>query len=201
MSSVPYRILFIDDEQSILTSLGNYFRELGYEVHTAPSGQDGIGLHQRVEPHVTVCDLKMPGMSGMQVLEVLRKRRAVVIMLTGYGEIETAVEAMRLGAENFLQKPIDMPHLVAAVEKAAEKADLRRENRELRQRLTPSLQRRLMRAGVLAMLVGAALFLGSLIGRSEQERPTVPIPVPLEPADTLLPQEAAPGFRQDTSGR
>lgn len=199
MPRIRNRILFIDDEQSILTSLGNYFRELGWEVHTAPSGQEGIGLHQRVEPHVTVCDLRMPGMSGMEVLEVLRKRRAVVIMLTGYGEIDTAVQAMRLGAENFLQKPIDMPHLVATVEKAAEKADLRQENRELRERLTPSLQRRLMRVGVLAVLVGAALFLGSLIGGVGDERPTAPIPVPLEPADTLLPQEAAPGFGQDTA--
>lgn len=180
MPNTRNRILFIDDEESILTSLGNYFRELGYEVHTASSGKEGIGVFNRVEPHVTILDLRMPGMSGMDVLEVLRKRRAVVIMLTGHGEVETAVQAMRLGAENFLQKPIDMPHLVAAVEKATEKADLRRENRELRARLTPSVRRRLMRGGALAILIGAALYLGSLIGGTEDERPALPIPVPID---------------------
>lgn len=180
MPKTQHRVLFVDDEQAILTSLGNYFRELGYEVHTALNGQDGIGVYNRVEPHVTVLDLRMPGMSGLEVIEVLRKQHAIVIMLTGYGEIETAVQAMRLGAENFLQKPIDMPHLVAAVEKAAEKAELRRENRELRTRLTPSLQRKLMRAGLLAVLVGMALFFGSLIGGTDEDRPTVPIPVPVD---------------------
>lgn len=178
--SSHFRILFIDDEESILRSLGNYFRELGHEVYTAPEGQQGIALFQQVEPHVTILDLKMPGMSGMEVLEVLRKHRAVVLMLTGHGEVESAVQAMRLGAENFLQKPVDMPHLVAAVEKAAEKAHLRRENRELRERLTPNVRRRLMRAGLLAILVGAALFLGSLIGGTEEERPAAPIPVPID---------------------
>jgi DNA-binding NtrC family response regulator len=174
------RILFIDDEPSVLTALGNYFRELGHDVHTASSGAEGIGVFNQVDPHVTVLDLRMPEMSGMEVLEVLRKERAVVLMLTGHGEIETAVQAMRLGAENFLQKPIDMPHLVAAVEKAAEKADLRRENRELRARLTPSIQRKLMRAGILAVLVGVALYLGSLIGGTADERPVAPIPVPVD---------------------
>lgn len=193
MPKTQYRILFVDDEKSILTSLGNYFRELGYEVHTAASGKEGIGVHSQIEPHVTVLDLAMPGMSGMEVLEVLRKRRAVIIMLTGHGEIESAVQAMRLGAENFLQKPIDMPHLVAAVEKAAEKADLRRENLELRERLVPSLRRRLMRVGIFAVLVGAALYLGSLIGGTETARPTVPIPVPIE-GDTLLRPTPGPQF-------
>ncbi len=184
-----YRLLFIDDEEPILRALGNYFIELGHEVHTATSGKEGLGLFDQVEPHVVVLDLQMPEMSGMEVLEVLRPKRAVVLMLTGHGEIESAVQAMRLGAENFLQKPVDMPHLVAAVEKAAEKADLRRENRELRARLHPSTKRQIMRVVLLLALVTVAVGIGAIIGSEGGERPMVPIPIPIE-QDTVFP---APG--------
>jgi len=178
-----FRILFVDDEESVLRALSNFFKKLGHETFTATSGKEGISVFERVQPHVTILDLKMPGMSGLEVLEVLRRSNAVVLMLTGYGEIETAVEAMQLGAENFLQKPIDMTHLRAAVEKAAEKAELREENRDLRERLTPSLKRQATRLMILAVLVAAAVAVGALIGSESAERPTAPIPVPL---DTVL---------------
>ena len=193
------RLLFIDDEPSVLSALGNYFEELGHEVFRAESGKEGMGLYGQVEPHVTVLDLMMPGMSGMEVLELLRRQNAVVLMLTGHGEIESAVQAMRLGAENFLQKPVDMPHLVAAVEKAAEKADLRRENRELKAKLAPSVKRTLGRVAVLAVVIGVALGIGALIGSETVERPTAPIPIPLDPQDTVVTQEAAPIFQGDTN--
>lgn len=193
------RLLFIDDEPSVLNALGSYFEKLGHEVHRAESGKEGIGLFEQVQPHVTVLDLMMPGMSGMEVLEVLRRQNAVVLMLTGHGEIESAVQAMSLGAESFLQKPVDMPHLVAAVEKAAEKADLRSENRELRAKLAPSVKRTLARLAVLAVLVGAALGIGALIGSERVERPTAPIPIPLDPQDTTLSQDVTPLFQADTN--
>jgi DNA-binding NtrC family response regulator len=175
-----YRLLFVDDEESIRRSLGNYFRELGHEVHTAASGKEGLALFEQVQPHVVILDLRMPGMNGLEVLEALRSRDAVILMLTGHGEVDTAVQAMRLGAENFLQKPVDMPHLVAAVEKAGEKSELRRENRELRARLSPSLARRLAQVGIALALVGGAIAVGWAIGGDRSERPTVPIPVPID---------------------
>lgn len=184
-----YRLLFVDDEEPVRRSLGKYFRELGHDVHLAESGKEGVAIYQKVEPHVVVLDLRMPGMSGLEVLEVLRKRDATVIMLTGHGEIETAVEAMRLGAENFLQKPIDLKHLAAAVGKAAEKADLRRENRELRARLSPSLRRRLTQAALVVVLFVAAIAVGALIGGERAERPSRPIPVPIDTGRA----DAAPG--------
>jgi DNA-binding NtrC family response regulator len=193
-----YRLLFVDDEESVRRSLGNYFRELGYEVHLAASGKEGLALYEQAQPHVVVLDLRMPGMSGLEVLESLRQRDAVVLMLTGYGEIETAVQAMRLGAENFLQKPVDMPHLVAAVEKAGEKAELRRENRELRARLSPNFRRRLAQIAIAVALVGGALAVGWLIGGERGERPTRPIPVPIQPADTTMTREAPPGALDTT---
>lgn len=194
-----YRILFVDDEPSVLKSLGDYFVELGHEVYRAQSGKEGIALWEQAQPHVTVLDLKMPGMSGMEVLEVLRRKGAVVLMLTGHGEIESAVQAMRLGAENFLQKPIDMPHLVATVEKAAEKAELRRENRELRSLASPSFKRRLIRWALVVILVGGAVVVGALIGSGQRERPAKPIPVPLNSQDTLTKPSGAPMFGGDST--
>src|SRR6267143_5118881 len=113
-----YKILFVDDEPAILKSLGDYFTKLGHEVHLASTGNEGIATFERVRPDVSVLDLKLPDMSGLELLEVMRRKNATVLMLTGYGEVETAVEAMRLGAENFLTKPVDLKHLAATVEKA-----------------------------------------------------------------------------------
>ena len=159
-----YRVLFIDDEPAILKSLGDYFEKLGHDIYRADTGKSGIVMFEKVKPDVTVLDLKLP---------------ATVLMLTGYGEVETAVEAMRLGAENFLTKPVDMGHLAASVEKAAEKNQLRRENVELRARL-PSLRRILLRWAAVVALLGASIWVGQLIGKEQQERPMSPIPVPID---------------------
>ena len=177
-----YRILFVDDEPAILKSLGEYFEKIGHEVFRADTGKGGISTFDKVKPDVTVLDLKLPDMSGLEVLSAIRQKNATVLMLTGYGEVETAVEAMRLGAENFLTKPVDLKHLAATVEKAAEKSALRLENVELRRRLAPNLRRTLVRWAVVAVLLAASAVVGQLIGRSGQERPTVPIPVPLDTA-------------------
>ncbi len=175
-----YRVLLVDDEPAILRSLGDYFEKIGHEVHRADTGRGGIATFERVKPDVTVLDLKLPDISGLEVLETLRRQNATVLMLTGYGEVETAVEAMRLGAENFLTKPVDMSHLALAVQKAAEKNQLRRENVELRARLRPNLKRTLMRWGAFVVLLGASVLVGKWIGGEQNVRPSVPIPVPID---------------------
>ncbi len=185
-----YRVLFVDDDAQVLKSLGDYFAKLGHQVFRAASGQEGLRAYDQHHPDVVVLDLFMPEMSGMEVLEILSRRQAMVIMLTGYGELENAIEAMRLGAENFLTKPVDMTHLVAAVEKAAEKGALRVENVELKARLTPSLRRRLLRWGALVILIFLSLWLGQWIGGVEEARPARPIPVPLN-QDTAIPRPDA----------
>lgn len=182
-----YKVLFVDDDPQVLKSLGDYFEKLGHQVFRAPSGREGLKAYDQHHPDVVVLDLFMPGMSGTEVLEVLARREAMVVMLTGYGELENAIQAMRLGAENFLTKPVEMPHLVAVVEKAAEKAALRVENVELRARLSPSLRRRLLKYGALVLLIVASLWLGQWIGGEDQARPTRPIPVPLN-QDTAIPR-------------
>lgn len=187
-----HSVLFIDDDEGVLRSLGNYFEKIGHTVHRAATGKEGLDLHERVRPDVTVLDLSMPDMSGLEVLEVLRTRGAMVIMLTAHGEVDAAVEAMRLGAENFLTKPIEMSHLVATVEKAAEKVALREENVALRMRLHPSMRRRVVKLVFFLVLIGVAAVLGRFIGggRVDQARPRAAIPVPLDAVgepDTSLP--------------
>lgn len=187
-----YKILFIDDDPHVLRSLGEYFERVGHEVYRAPSGAEGVKMWKQVQPDVTVLDIHMPGMNGIEVLRELRKQRATVIMLTAYGEVNTAVEAMRLGAENFLTKPIDMDHLTQAVEKAAEKTQLRRENIVLRERLTPTFKRQAVRFALLTILVAISLGIGAIIGGGEAERPTRPIPIPIDTTPSAPPGGVLP---------
>ena len=186
------RILFIDDDEGILRVLNKYFETRGYQTFSALTGREGINTFHRVSPDVTVLDLHMPDISGINVLEELRPKRPMVIMLTGDGEVENAVEAMRHGAENFLIKPIELAHLEAAVEKAAEKASLKRENVELRSRITPSFKRKAAAAILFMMLVAASVALGSFIGGGRSGPERAPIPVPLNPQDTVMEIDDAP---------
>ena len=177
-----YRLLFIDDDEALLDALKRYFSRIGHEVFGAETGKDGIETYGSYRPDVTVVDLNLPDISGMDVLAELKKRGAMVIMLTGAGEVESAVEAMRLHAENFLTKPIEMAHLAVAVEKAAEKATLRRENVELRARLSPNFKRIMMKVVAFVVLLAVSAVIGMAIGSDATNDPRVaaPIPVPID---------------------
>ncbi len=188
----PVKVLFIDDDPDVLRTLGDYFERLGHDVHRAPSGKEGIATWNKLQPDVTVLDLYMPEMNGLEVLAGLRQKKAMVIMLTAYGDVESAVESMRLGAENFLTKPIDMSHLVQAVEKAAEKGKLRQEVVELRRRLAPNVRRQILRVLLVVILILVAVALGRWIGDSSGDaRPRDPIPVPVDSQPNPLPTSAA----------
>jgi DNA-binding NtrC family response regulator len=130
-------LLLIDDDADVLRSVGDYFERIGYEVHRAATGHEGVEAFERLRPDVVILDLHLPDLSGMEVLERLRASGAAVILMTGQGDIETAVRAMQLGAENFLIKPIDMSHLQAAVQRVADKVRLRRLNERLLLRALP----------------------------------------------------------------
>jgi DNA-binding NtrC family response regulator len=125
-------LLLIDDDAAVLRAIGDYFERIGYEVWREDTGDHGIETFQRVRPDVVLLDLHLPDSSGLVVLERLRREGGAVILLTGQGDIETAVKAMQLGAENFLTKPVDMVHLSAAVARVAEKVRLSRQNARLR---------------------------------------------------------------------
>jgi DNA-binding NtrC family response regulator len=176
-------ILFIDDDPHVRRTLGEYFERLGYRVYRASSGAEGIATWNEVRPDVTVLDLYMPEMDGLEVLEQLRRKKAAVIMLTAYGQIESAVEAMRRGAENFLTKPVEMSHLVLAVEKAVEKTKLRQELADLKRRIAPDLKRQLLRALLIIALIAISVALGRWIGGAGDDgRPRAPVTVPVDSA-------------------
>jgi DNA-binding NtrC family response regulator len=124
-------VLLIDDDVDVLRSIGAYFERLSYEVTRELSGEAGLATFDRLRPEVVILDLGLPGMDGMEVLEHMRQRGAAVILLTGQSDLETAVRAMQLGAENILTKPVDMAHLAAATERVADKVRLKRVNETL----------------------------------------------------------------------
>ena len=124
-------ILLIDDDVDVLRSIGNFFERHGYEVTRELSGEAGLATWDRQRPEVVILDLRLPGIDGMQVLEQLRDRGAAVLLLTGQGDVDSAVRAMQLGAETFLTKPVEMEHLAAAVARVADKVRLRRVNQTL----------------------------------------------------------------------
>jgi len=125
-------LLLVDDDASVLRAIGDYFERIGYEVWRDGTGEQAMDTFHRVRPDVVLLDLHLPDASGLTVLERLRREGAAVILLTGQGDIETAVKAMQLGAENFLTKPMDMTHLAAAIARVAEKVRLSRQNARLR---------------------------------------------------------------------
>ena len=136
MTAAPHgsrTVLLIDNEPRVLRLVTQLFERHGWNAIRASDGQQGIELYAQECPDLVVLDLEMPGIGGMRVLEVLRDRDpdATVIMLTGHEDISAAVEAMQLGAENFIAKPFEAKHLAAIVERAYEKSRLRRRNRVL----------------------------------------------------------------------
>jgi len=125
-------LLLVDDDASVLRAIGDYFERIGYEVWRDGTGEQAMETFHRERPDVVLLDLHLPDSSGLVVLERLRREGAAVILLTGQGDIETAVKSMQLGAENFLTKPVDMTHLAAAIARVAEKVRLSRQNARLR---------------------------------------------------------------------
>ncbi len=124
-------ILLIDDDIAILRAIGAFFEQRDWDVFRELSGEAGLVMFDRVLPDVVLVALHLPGMDGLEVLDRLRGRESAVILLTDDQDVPTAVRAMQSGAENFLVKPVDMSHLLAAAERAAEKGRLRRVNRTL----------------------------------------------------------------------
>ena len=125
-------LLLVDDDASVVRAIGEYFERIGYEVWRDGTGEQAMDTFHRVRPDVVLLDLHLPDSNGLVVLERLRREGAAVILLTGQGDIETAVKAMQLGAENFLTKPVDMTLLAAAIARVAEKVRLSRQNARLR---------------------------------------------------------------------
>ncbi len=130
------RVLVIDDETSIREAIRMTLEYEGYKVDEARSGQDGIDKATRIPYDCVLLDIKMPVLDGLEVLENFRtlKMRSPVIMVSGHGDVHTAVECTKLGAFDFLEKPLNRDRLLLAVRNAIRQGQLEEENSEYRER-------------------------------------------------------------------
>ncbi len=131
------RILVVDDEANARTALAELLRDEGFEVEMAADAFKALGKVESFSPHVVVTDLKMPGMDGIELVKKVRGADdgTAVVVMTAFGAVATAVEAMRSGAADYLTKPIDFDELLLVLDKVLETQALRRETRQLRQRV------------------------------------------------------------------
>jgi DNA-binding NtrC family response regulator len=134
--AVP-RILVVDDEMIVCESCKRILEEEGYEAETALSGKEAFEKMKEDPFDVVITDLKMPGIDGMEVLRTFRKDYpdSIIVMITGFSTVETAVEAMKLGAFDYIPKPFTPDEVAIVVKKAIEKKNLMLENTYLRQEL------------------------------------------------------------------
>lgn len=138
MPKTPAKILVVDDEINIREAMAALLRDDGYLVSIAASAEQAIAVLESDSFQIVVSDMRMDGASGMDLLRWLRANcpETEVILLTAYGSVEGAVEAMKLGAYDYLAKPVDRRRLSLLIEKAMEKQRLSMENRSLRRRLS-----------------------------------------------------------------
>lgn len=137
MNDKEIRILAIDDEAPMLRIIAKTLVPAGYEVRTASNGKEAIETLHRLRPDIVITDLMMPDVDGFRVTRetLALDPEALVIVITAYSSVETAVQAMQTGAYDFVSKPFDPEHLLLVVRRAAEARRLRRENRDLREEL------------------------------------------------------------------
>jgi DNA-binding NtrC family response regulator len=130
-------LLIIDDDPAITSALTEYFQCNGWETAEAHSGEQGIELAEQAAPDIVLLDMKLEDMDGMEVLKRLKARQcqSSVIIMTGWGSIGNAVDAVKLGAEQYLTKPVDLGELSMLADRIAETRKLRIENLYYQQRL------------------------------------------------------------------
>jgi two-component system nitrogen regulation response regulator NtrX len=131
---VKARVLIIDDEDAVRSSLKMIFEYEGYEVLLAANGPVGLKMAEQEAPDLVMLDIKMPQMDGLEVLKKLREREGAppVVILSGHGTVKTAVDAVKLGAFDFIEKPPESDRILIAVRNALGQKKLSDENRRLR---------------------------------------------------------------------
>ena len=136
-SEGKFRLLLVDDEPSVLSSLKRIFFEDEYQIHTAGNGAQALELLAEIKIDAALIDLKMPGMDGLTLMKEMRKDfpQVMVIILTGHGSIQEAVDAVKLGAVDFLEKPYEPEALRNRIAQLHQIWNLREENRQLRSRI------------------------------------------------------------------
>ncbi len=142
MDKKHFRILVVDDDRAFLLLLTSILRDAGYKVEKASSGEEGIKKIKSFSPHLIIADLKMPGMSGLDLIEKVKTQHPEIemVMITAYATVDTAVKAMKLGAFDYITKPLKDPEeLRQLVARVMEKQQLKLENQLLREQLSQDL--------------------------------------------------------------
>ncbi|MCQ2171602.1 MAG: sigma-54 dependent transcriptional regulator [Bacteroidales bacterium] len=131
------KVLIVDDERAIRNSLGEILSDEGYEVESAEDGASALALVAKGKYDVIFCDIKMPGMDGIEVLDKLVADGcdAAIVMISGHGDIDTAVESIKKGAFDFIQKPLDLNRILITIKNATEKVSLVNETRILKKKV------------------------------------------------------------------
>jgi DNA-binding NtrC family response regulator len=162
----PGRILVVDDDRAIREGLSRVLVGEGYEVETAADAETALRRVPAFAPEIIITDLSLPGKDGLALISEIGELgvETTLIVLTGYGSIDTAVEATRRGAYDYLEKPVDRKRLTTVVRKGLERATLRREVLHLR--------REMVRAGRLQELVGHSAAMLEVYRLIEQVAPT-----------------------------
>lgn len=131
------KILVVDDERAIRNSLSEIFSDEGYEADVAEDGAQALKMAEKGKYNVIFCDIKMPGMSGVEVLEKLRQKGtdAAIVMISGHGDIDTAVDCIKKGAYDFIQKPLDLNRILITIKNATDKVSLVKETNLLKKKV------------------------------------------------------------------
>ncbi len=131
------KILFVDDEREMLSTVKGYLSRAGYGLTVTEHGRKALELAGKNDFDIVITDLNMPELSGLQLLKAIKKIRSEteVIILTGYGTIETAIEALKFGCYDYLQKPVNLERLELLIDRILEKKRLKEENLQLKHKL------------------------------------------------------------------
>ena len=134
---IDMKILIVDDERAIRNSLKEILSDEGYNVDVAEDGATAIDMAEKERYDVIFCDIKMPNMEGTEVLEKLRTDGvdSAIIMISGHGDIDTAVECIKKGAFDFIQKPLDLNRILITIKNATERTQIITENTNLKKKV------------------------------------------------------------------
>ena len=157
------RILIVDDERGIRQALGQLLEYEGYEVRAVENAVDAIAEYDRWRPHLVFLDVKMAGIDGLEALKRIREHdaSATIVMISGHGTIQTAVEATQRGAYDFLEKPLDTDRILVTLRNALHHLDLQAENAQLRETIASRYE-----------IVGRSYAIRALIEKIERVAPT-----------------------------
>jgi two-component system nitrogen regulation response regulator NtrX len=160
---VNRRILVVDDERGVRQALGQLLEYEGYHVRSAENAVDAIAEYERWRPHLVFMDVKMAGIDGLEALKRIREHdpAAIVVMISGHGTIQTAVEATQRGAYDFLEKPLDTDRILVTLRNALQHLDLHSENERLREAVASRYE-----------IVGRSYAIRALIEKVERVAPT-----------------------------